>query len=341
MRIWILLLFTVIFLSCKDGKKNDMVPVGEAAQLEMEQSRAHGKKIVERECYICHDPKSTETAMIAPPMVAVRSHYLDKKTTREQFTQSLTNWLNDPQPEKVKMKGAFRRFGIMPYQPYSVEDIEDIASYLYDSELPQPDWYEDHRRKRHGEGMEKMTAKEGEDEGMPYFPNASYYFEKGDEIAGLAQGILGKNLAGAIQQNGVAGAVSFCKLRATGLTDSVGIMNNAIIKRVSDKPRNPQNRATAEETGYIIAFRKQVENQAANQGRILPVLKEMDEDEVYYYTPITTNAMCLQCHGRRGREVQEPVWTTLKELYPMDEATGYDTGQVRGMWKIQFVKELQ
>ncbi|GGD58382.1 c-type heme family protein [Muriicola marianensis] len=341
MRIWILLLSAGILFSCKDGKKNELVPVEEAARLEMEQSRAYGKQIVERECYICHDPSSTEMSMIAPPMVAVRSHYMDKRTSREEFTQSLTNWLNDPQPEKVKMKGAFKRFGIMPYQPYSVDDIQDIAAYLYDSELPQPDWYEEHRRNRHGKGMDQAMDQGDEEEDTPYFPNAAFYLEKGSEIAGLAQGVLGKNLVGAIDEKGTSGAISFCKIRATGLTDSVGIMNNAIIKRVSDKPRNPQNRATAEETGYIIAFRKQLENQAENKGRIIPIVKETGEDEVLYYSPITTNSMCLQCHGKRETDIQEPVLTTLKELYPMDEATGYEAGQIRGMWKIQFVKETQ
>ncbi|NER10887.1 Cytochrome c553 [Muriicola jejuensis] len=347
MRTMIILLVPFIFLSCREGKKNDPTPEPLSDPIVMDQSLEHGKKLVESECYVCHNPKAEEADMIAPPMVAVRSHYTDKKTTREEFSRSLTDWLNDPRPEKVKMRGAYRRFGIMPYQPYSEEDLRDISAYLYDSELPQPQWYEDHRRQGQGKGtgkgmMEEMEEMEDmEDEDSPYFPRATFYRNRGSEIAAKAQGVLGKNLVRAIQEKGTSGAISFCKVQAMSLTDSVGIMNNAIVKRVSDKPRNLQNRATAEETGYIIAFRRQLENQAKNQGEIRPILKEMGGEEVYYYSPIVTNAMCLQCHGKSGSEIQEPVLNTLRALYPADEARGYETGQVRGMWKIQFVKESQ
>ncbi len=341
MRTLIILFTTFLFFSCKEGKKNDLTPEPNSDPVEMDQALAHGKKLVESECYICHNPKAEEADMIAPPMVAVRAHYTDKKTTRAEFSKSLTDWLNDPRPEKVRMRGAYRRFGIMPYQPYSEEEIRDIAAYLYDSELPQPEWYEDHRRQRHGKGLGNGMMEEMEDDDRPNFPGVMHYRKRGSEIAAKAQGVLGKNLVRAIQEKGTSGAISFCKVQAIGLTDSVGIMNNAIVKRVSDKPRNLQNRATAEETGYIIAFRRQLENQAENQGEIRPILKEMGGEEVYYYSPIVTNAMCLQCHGKSGSEIQEPVLNTLRTLYPADEAKGYETGQVRGMWKIQFVKESQ
>lgn len=310
----------------------------------MDPSLVAGKKIVENECYICHNPEASEVSMIAPPMVAVKSHYLNQNTTREEFTGDILNWLNDPQPEKVKMRGAFRKFGIMPYQPYSEEDITSIAAYLFEAELPQPEWYAEHRRERHGMGMGKgrqmQETAEAEEE-APYFPMASYYREKGQEVSAMSQSVLGKNLIGAIQEKGTEGAISFCKVRATGLTDSVGIMNNVIVRRVSDKARNPDNLASTEEKGYIIAFSRQVQNQAENQGEIWPILKEMPGDEVYYYSPITTNAMCLQCHGKPQQDIQEPVMRTLQNLYPQDQATGYEAGQVRGMWKIQFVKESE
>ncbi|NNK21683.1 MAG: DUF3365 domain-containing protein, partial [Flavobacteriaceae bacterium] len=89
------------------------------------------------------------------------------------------------------------------------------------------------------------------------------------------------------------------------------------------------------EQGYIIAFKRQLENQV----EIRPILKEMANDEVYYYSPITTNAMCLQCHGTPDKEIQQPVQLALKNYYPEDKAVGYVDGEVRGMWKIQFVKE--
>lgn len=343
MRLLIIGLVTLLFFSCKDAKKEYQRMEGEGAELAMDASLIPGKEIVKNECYICHSPVASEENMIAPPMVAVKWHYIEEQTSKEEFTEALLNWLNDPQPEKVKMHGAVRKFGIMPYQPYTEEEVKDIASYLYETEIPQPEWYEAHRKNKHqqGKGMGKgkgkgkgKNATVGEEEDF-FFPRAEFYLENGASISAAAQGALGKKLIKAIQEKGPEGAISFCKVNASGITDSVAIMNNVRINRVSDKPRNQENKASDEEQGYIIAFKRQLENQV----EIRPILKEMANDEVYYYSPITTNAMCLQCHGTPDKEIQQPVQLALKNYYPEDKAVGYGDGEVRGMWKIQFVKE--
>ena len=124
MRILTFLLIGIFLFSCKDVKKGYQATDGDTAETSMDPSLKAGKKIVENECYICHNPDASQTAMIAPPMVAVKFHYIDNETTQEEFTGSLLNWLNDPQPEKVRMHGAFRKFGIMPYQPYSLYKVK-------------------------------------------------------------------------------------------------------------------------------------------------------------------------------------------------------------------------
>ncbi|NNJ87978.1 MAG: DUF3365 domain-containing protein, partial [Eudoraea sp.] len=274
------------------------------------------------------------------------------QTSKEDFTKAMNTWLSDPQPEKARMRGALRRFGVMPYQPYSKESIRDIAAYLYDTDLPQPDWFEEHFQKGHsqGKGMGKGKGM-GNGKGMrngkgmgkgnmqmedddTYIGVPDYYGEKGMEIAMATQGVLGKNLMTAIQEKGTSGAIGFCKTQATRLTDSMGIMKNVLIKRVTDKPRNPSNLAGEEELGFMTAFKRQVEI----KGDIRPITKAVD-DEVYFYYPIVTNAMCLQCHGTPNKVIPTPVLETLSALYPEDKATGYDIEQLRGMWRIQFVNE--
>jgi cytochrome c553 len=341
MRVFIFLLGGLLLFSCRDAKKGYQTIETDTTTTQLDPSLMEGKNIVENECYICHDPQATESSVIAPPLFAVKSFYIGEKTTKKEFTRSLQDWLDDPRPDKVRMQGALRRFGIMPYQPYSKEAIARIASYLYEAEIPLPEWYAEHMQMGYGRGADIWDEESVENEDVPYIPGASYYREKGIEISARAQGILGKNLVKAIQEKGTEGAIAFCQVRATGLTDSVGIMNNVIVKRVSDKPRNPKNIASQEEKGYIIAFGRQIENQALNQGEIWPIIKEMNNDEVYYYSPIVTNAMCLQCHGTPGKEIQEPVIATLRSLYPEDKAVGYQPAQVRGMWKIQFVRDIE
>jgi cytochrome c553 len=345
MRYLIFLLGFIFIVSCKDSRKGYQATEATATDVALNENSDPGRKIVENECYICHNPRATEATMIAPPLVAVKRHYINEQTSEEEFTEALINWISDPQVEKSRMRGALRRFGVMPYQPYSEEAIRDIASYIYNTELPQPEWFEEHFQKGHGKGkgkgmgrgkgmqMGKKSMQAGEDES--YSPLPSYYNEKGMEVVTAAQGVLGKKLMTAIQERGPEGAIAFCKAAATGLTDSVGIMKNAAVKRVTDKPRNTANQATVEEVGFITAFKRQVEN----NGEIRPITKEMNEDEVYFYYPIVTNAMCLQCHGTPNKEVTAAVGATLATLYPQDQATGYDIQQVRGMWRIQFIKE--
>lgn len=42
------------------------------------------------------------------------------------------------------MYGAVRRFGIMQKMPYSKENIHQIADYMYDNQIEQPEWFEEH-----------------------------------------------------------------------------------------------------------------------------------------------------------------------------------------------------
>jgi hypothetical protein len=61
-----------------------------------------------------------------------------------------------------------------------------------------------------------------------------------------------------------------------------------------------------------------------------------DKNEVDFYYPITTNTMCLQCHGKPREQIAPETLATLKSLYPLDKATGYSENEVRGIWSINF-----
>lgn len=160
----------------------------------------------------------------------------------------------------------------------------------------------------------------------------SDYAELGLEYALNAQTVLGKNLMQAIQKEGTLGALTFCNEQAYPLTDSMAVVQNVKLKRVSDQPRNENNQANAEELKHIESYKNNVVNQELPE----PIVAESDT-EVRVYYPILTNGMCLQCHGKPSN--MEP--STLKELtvlYPKDKALGYDVNEVRGIWKVTFDK---
>ncbi|MBT8185955.1 MAG: DUF3365 domain-containing protein, partial [Eudoraea sp.] len=310
---------------CKDTKKSEMLPHQDNSNTEVAESGKNhpGKIILETECYICHNPRASEESMIAPPMIDIKKHYITENTTKEEFTVDLMNWVNDPE-QNSKMPGALKKFGIMPYIPYPEDAIAQIAEYLYDYDIEKPDWYDVH--------YQKQQDREATD---PEQPDSHSRFSKaGMEYANAAKSQLGKNLIRAIGEEGTSGAISFCHTEATKLTDSVSVMKNAIIKRVTDKPRNQANAASKEELGYIKYYKKLIASETAPK----PIVKS-EKGEVSFYYPITTNAMCLQCHGKPRDEIKESTLATLRQLYPDDRAVGYGQNEVRGLWAINFDEE--
>lgn len=157
------------------------------------------------------------------------------------------------------------------------------------------------------------------------------YAEIGSNYAQSTQKELGKNLKGAIQKEGTLGAMEFCNVQAYPLTDSMAVVHQAKIKRVTDKPRNPTNQANDVELGYIESFK----NTIASGDEVAPIVTE-ENGQVHFYSPIVTNAMCLQCHGKPKEQIQPATMTKLQELYPADQAIGYTENEVRGIWALVF-----
>lgn len=325
-RIASLLVFLVL-VNCRENTKSDPVPiVSDAWQETVQDKDTHpGKRVLETECYQCHNPKASQEAMIAPPMVAIKRHYIDSNTTKETFTEDLIRWMNDPEQE-TKMPVAHKQFGTMPYMPYPEDALAQVAAYLYDYDIEKPTWYDGRYQEQYGKHKGKNKGM-----GMAAKRAQARYTKMGLDYASAAKSQLGSNLMKAVQEKGTVGAIGFCHNEATGLTDSVSIMNNAVIKRVSDKPRNPKNKASSEELGYIDSFKKAL----ATGGEVEPIVNTV-EGEVHFYYPITTNAMCLQCHGTPDEQIAPATMATLKKLYPKDLAVGYDVNQVRGIWSIVF-----
>lgn len=160
--------------------------------------------------------------------------------------------------------------------------------------------------------------------------------QQGDSISQLMQQVLLNHVAAAMQEGGSAYAVAFCNLRAIPLTDSIAAATGTQIKRLSDKNRNPDNHlaTTADSTAWHVM------QTAAYNGEPLPQhLLEQDDKEGYYlyYKPITLGMpTCLKCHGDPQTDISPETMTLLQSHYPVDLATGYQIGALRGMWKISF-----
>ena len=160
------------------------------------------------------------------------------------------------------------------------------------------------------------------------------YLKAGKELAVETKSALAKSLVAAIGAGGSEGAVEFCNTRAIPITDSTALALGASIKRVSDKTRNSSNQATMAELEYIQNWKSA---KAAGK-EYLASVQEIGGKMVGYY-PITTNQMCLQCHGSRNKDINAATLAKLEKLYPADQATGYADQEIRGIFVVEMGKK--
>ncbi|PNQ75195.1 cytochrome c family protein [Hanstruepera neustonica] len=332
LRTSFVLVFLVLMVGCKNNNHNS----GYTEIESIKNSEEHpGKKLMETNCYVCHSPTASEQSRIAPPMIAVKKHYLTNGISKKDFIKSIQDFMKNPNADDAKMIGAVKRFGVMPKANYPEATITQIADYIYDNDIEQPEWFEEHFKQGHGQGkgQGKGNGHHGQmmDKQQATVDDSDLSFEeRGLKYALGTKAELGKNLMGTIQKKGTLEAITFCNEVAYPLTDSMAVVYNATIKRVSDKPRNPDNAANSKEKYYIRKFQKTLAENQEPQAII-----EEGTDTVNFYYPITTNSMCLQCHGKN---IEPEVYNTIKRLYPQDLATGYGENEVRGMWSISFNK---
>lgn len=328
------LLVSILLSACKGKIQSDYTEIAQA-NVDVNIYQEHpGKRLMENNCNICHNPKIAEESLIAPPMVAVKMHYISEGTTKQEFVNAMVDWAKEPSVSKSKMPGAIKKFGLMPYQFYPEQTIVQIADYMFDNEIEKPVWFDDHVKKMHNESP-NIKANRGKRKGMGKAKKNNFLEpaanERGMEIVKYTQATLGKNLFEQIQKKGLIQAIEFCNLQAIPITDSSATVHNAKIKRVTDKPRNPNNKASSQELEYIKEFKTQV----ASGNEVEPILVERG-NEIDFFYPIVTNSMCLKCHGTPEKELEFLTLKKIKQLYPTDMAVGYKENEVRGIWKINY-----
>ena len=160
--------------------------------------------------------------------------------------------------------------------------------------------------------------------------DAKAFEERGLNIVNSTKSHLVTNLMKAIATYGTAGAVEFCNVHAMTLTDSIASLQDARIRRVTDRPRNKANQANEAELTYINLLKSKTERHEA----LTPSIQLVDGKMTGYY-PIQTAKMCIQCHGTVGTDILPETSEKLLLLYPEDKATGYVENQLRGLFVVE------
>ena len=310
---------------CAFGSEGaQLAPDTEAPGLDQDKLKA-GFRAAEAACFGCHSPRSSAGDRVAPPMVAIKKHYIDKDTSYAEFQEDLRRFVSAPSAENARMPGAIQRFGLMPNLGINEAMLDQVAYYIFHTPLESPRWFEEHyageqRRNRNAHNVELLTAAD--------------YLMHGQQIAMRTKSELGNNLKRALQAGGPTSAIEFCSERAVPIANEMSARLNASIRRVSDRPRNPGNAAVNSELDYITAAQSTLAAGITPE----PAVQEIDERMVGYY-PIVTNGMCLQCHGSPGVNIAEETLNALQAIYPNDKAVGYRESQIRGIWVIAMDKK--
>ncbi|MDH4108934.1 MAG: DUF3365 domain-containing protein [Gammaproteobacteria bacterium] len=137
--------------------------------------------------------------------------------------------------------------------------------------------------------------------------------------AGLQQALL------AGLQEGPVAAIDACRIQAPGI--AAGMSSDVLrLGRSSHRLRNPKNRPPDWVAPLLDAYRDDPANRAA-----LDV--ELPDGRRGYVEPILVQPLCLACHGQA---LEPAVEAALASAYPEDEARGYEVGDLRGVFWVEY-----
>jgi len=152
----------------------------------------------------------------------------------------------------------------------------------------------------------------------------------GELIANFATDLKGE-LVTAMNDSGPLGALDVCKVKAPEI--ALAHTQEAVwsIKRVSERFRNPDNQASEAEQKILTMF-------ADTSGEAVPRWSEWTtssggDSTFTLFQAIRVSDLCLKCHGGAS-QLAPGVADKLAELYPNDRATGYASGDLRGMFVV-------
>ncbi len=157
--------------------------------------------------------------------------------------------------------------------------------------------------------------------------------EEGPKIVAEAFGRLNGALAEAIAKEGPAKALSVCSEKAPQIAKEVAAAYGVTLRRATNKPRNPKNAADEVEKAAMELFLAALQNQETPNPQ---VITNADGSRDFLAPIVLGNPLCLQCHGAPSKDIGPETLAAIRKLYPDDKATGFQLGDLRGLWRITF-----
>ncbi len=142
---------------------------------------------------------------------------------------------------------------------------------------------------------------------------------------------LGGKLKAEINANGPASAVGVCKVIAPQIAADLSRQTGWEVSRVGTRARNAETGTPdAWESKALASFAERMkQGEQPDTMELAEVVTDASGKHLRYAKAIAVQPVCLTCHGA-PESIPEGVKARLQVEYPMDKATGYNVGDLRG-----------
>lgn len=162
---------------------------------------------------------------------------------------------------------------------------------------------------------------------VPWVAAAGDHTQAGAEALGPFKRALKQALQSGMQE-GPVNAVGACNTKAPGIAEAASD-KGIRVGRASHKLRNPDNTAPAWVQPILDAY---LADAGEEPGARAPRSVDLDDGRRGYVEPILLQPMCLTCHGST---LAPDVAARIEALYPDDQATGFEVGDLRGVFWVE------
>jgi len=175
---------------------------------------------------------------------------------------------------------------------------------------------------------ETATPDQATPTGKSMVATEKLFIQAAEQLVGQYSSALKSELMVALDNYGAVEAIKVCSRQAQVLAASHSA-EGWQIKRVSRKWRNILDRPDTVEVAMLEMF-----DNPATKDEYLTCWSGPDTARVFhYYKKIVVKNICLQCHGDL-QTFDLDLYKRIKIAYPYDKATGYQAGNLRGMYVV-------
>ncbi len=164
-----------------------------------------GEKLFKANCDVCHGRTGgmDMSKRLAPPIAAVRLHYIDAYPDQDSFVNAVSSWVEKQDENKSLMRGAIRKFKIMPPLVVAKEDAQKIAAYIYAGDIDEIEGFKEHVEEEHGKqgmgqhkgkGMGKMCGEGKHKKGMHEEGEGMHQKGMHQQMHGMGKKMQGKGM---------------------------------------------------------------------------------------------------------------------------------------------------